>query len=137
MGGQEVWLHAYLTLAPGGGEIRKKEIGPKCWLDKSLGGPERQSWSYTDKKILSPFPRIKPPLLYQPAIHSVTTLSQSAHNISSNQELSEIVLFKDYKIPMDNNTIFSFILITVQTLTENNSQERKAPSQREEITILS
>jgi hypothetical protein len=69
--GQEVWLHAYLTQALGGGDIRKRET-----LDRRLCGPERQSWSYTDKKILSTLPGIKPPFLDQPAIHFASTLNE-------------------------------------------------------------
>jgi hypothetical protein len=79
----------------------------KYWLDRRLGGPEMQSWSYSDKKILSHLPRIKPPFLDQPATDFASTLIVliSSYYIKASRTLKNGSL-KDCNILKDHNTIF-------------------------------
>jgi len=76
------------------------------------------------RKFSLPCSQSKPPFLYQPAIPSATTLSQSAHTISKHQERSKIVLLRIIKFYMTITEPFLSYGSLVQTLTENGKKEK-------------
>jgi hypothetical protein len=88
-----------------------------------------QGAGWTQRKENSPMPTIKPPFLAQPAIHFASTLSQSAHTVSTQTRTFNSSSFKDYKTLHNNNTLFPSIWTAVQIVTESNREGRKTFSQ--------
>jgi hypothetical protein len=144
MGGQEVWFHAYLNLAPGGGQrfasntcditkaqvLSRQEAG---WARQAVLKIKRKEKSVSLARNQTSTPRT--------TSHSLCYYSESARELILYQDIKNFQnrSFMDYKILHDNNTIFSFIWITshVQILPENNRQERNTSSHKTvEITIL-
>ena len=137
MWGQEVWTRAYLTPAPGGGNIRKKETSPGTLWTRGWVSQKGSIEAIERVKFSLPCPESNPnPSINQPFTLLIIWQPVSSHYIKASRTFKNIS-FKYYKILNDNNTIFFPYGSQVQILTENNTEKSKtSPQTAIEITIL-